>query len=75
LESEIFAIHLVPGTKFTLRRVQQIVAEFAAVAELPERVHPDLLHHQMLTWLAARGLPDAQIQLISDHASKKSSEI
>jgi hypothetical protein len=29
----------------------------------------------MLTWLTAQGLPDAQIQLISGHASKRSLEI
>lgn len=29
----------------------------------------------MLTWLTAHGLPDAQIQLISGHASKKSLEV
>ena len=28
-----------------------------------------------LTWLTAQGLPDAQIQLISGHSSKKSLEI
>ena len=62
-------------TKFSARRVQQIVADYAAAAELPEHVHPHLLRHQMLTWLTAQGLPDAQIQLISGHSSKKSLEV
>jgi integrase/recombinase XerD len=62
-------------TKFSPRRVQQIVSEYAAIAELPEHVHPHLLRHQMLTWLTAQGVPDAQIQLISGHASKKSLEV
>jgi len=62
-------------SKFSTRRVQQIVAEYAAMAELSEHVHPHLLRHQMLTWLTAQGLPDAQIQLISGHASKKSLEV
>jgi integrase/recombinase XerD len=57
-------------TRFSARRVQQIVSEYAAIAELLEHVHPHLLRHQMLTWLT-----DAQIQLISGHASKKSLEI
>jgi len=61
--------------KFSARRVQQIVSEYAAIAELPEHVHPHLLRHQMLTWLTAQGLPDAQIQLISGHSSKKSLEV
>jgi len=46
-----------------------------ALRGLPERIHPHLLRHQMLTWLTAQGLPDAQIQLISGHASKKSLEV
>lgn len=62
-------------TKYTVRRVQQIVAEYAAAAGLEERVHPHLLRHQMLTWLTAQGIPDAQIQLISGHSSKKSLEV
>jgi integrase len=62
-------------TRFSTRRVQQIVYEYARVAEVPERIHPHLLRHQMLTFLTASGLPDAQIQLISGHASKKSLEI
>ena len=62
-------------TKYSTRRVQQIVADYAAAADLPERVHPHLLRHQMLTWLTAQGLADAQIQLISGHATKKSLEV
>lgn len=61
--------------QFSSRRIQQIVKDYAAAAELPERVHPHLLRHQMLTWLTAAGLPDAQIQLISGHSSKKSLEV
>jgi integrase/recombinase XerD len=62
-------------TKFTTRRLQQIVADYAAAADLPEHIHPHLLRHQMLTWLTAQGIPDAQIQLISGHSSKKSLEV
>jgi len=62
-------------TKYTTRRVQQIVAEYAAASGLPERIHPHLLRHQMLTWLTSQGMPDSQIQLISGHASKKSHEV
>ena len=62
-------------TKYTTRRVQQIVSDYATAAELPERIHLHLLRHQMLTWLTAQGMPDSQIQLISGHASKKSLEV
>lgn len=60
---------------YSTRRVQQILAEYAAAADLPQKVHPHLLRHQMLTWLTAQGLSDAQIQLVSGHASKKSLEV
>jgi integrase/recombinase XerD len=62
-------------TKFSTRRVEQIVTEYASLAELPEHIHPHLLRHQMLTWLTAQGLPDEQIQLISGHSSTKSFEV
>ena len=62
-------------TRFSTRRVQQIVSCYAQRAQLPERLHPHLLRHQMLTWLTSQGLPDSQIQLISGHASKKSLEV
>ncbi len=47
-------------TKYTSRRMQQIVAHYAQTAGLEERVHTHLLRHQMLTWLTAKGLPDAR---------------
>ncbi len=62
-------------TPYTTRRVEQIVAQYRELAGISERVHPHLFRHQMLTWLTAQGLPDAQIQLISGHASKKSLEV
>jgi hypothetical protein len=41
-------------------------------AGITQPVHPHLFRHQMLTYLTAKGLSDAQIQLISGHESKKS---
>src|SRR5262249_5385745 len=60
---------------YSTRRVQQIVQDYAREASIAERVHPHLFRHQMLTWLTAQGLPDAAIQLISGHSSKKSLEM
>ena len=60
---------------FTPRRVQQIVQEYRERAGIIQKVHPHLFRHQMLTYLTARGLSDAQIQLISGHESKKSLEV
>lgn len=63
------------GTPFTRRRVQQIVQDYRNRAGIAQHVHPHLFRHQMLTFLTARGLCDAQIQLISGHESKKSLEV
>jgi integrase/recombinase XerD len=60
---------------FTPRRVQQIVQEYRRRAGIDQRVHPHLFRHQMLTYLTAQGLSDAQIQLISGHESKRSLEV
>ena len=55
-------------------RIRQIVKQYADAAGLTG-VHPHLLRHQALTHLTRAKLTDAQIQLISGHASKKSLEI
>ena len=60
---------------YTTRRVQQLVQDYAAAAGITEHVHPHLFRHQMLTWLTAQGVPDAAIQLISEHSSRKSREV
>lgn len=60
---------------FTTRRIQQIVQSYRVRAGLTQPVHPHLFRHQMLTYLTAQGLSDAQLQLISGHASKKSLEV
>ncbi len=61
--------------KLTTRRVQQIVREVATAAKIAKRVYPHLLRHQALTFLKRQGLDDAEIQLISGHASRKSLEV
>jgi integrase/recombinase XerD len=62
-------------TGYTVRRVQQIVQGYRERAGLSEAVHPHLFRHQMLTFLTGQKLSDAQIQLLSGHASKKSLEV
>jgi site-specific recombinase XerD len=63
------------STPFTPRRVQQIVQGYRDRAGIAQHVHPHLFRHQMLTFLTAQGLTDAQIQLISGHESKRSLEV
>src|ERR1700675_1099727 len=60
---------------FTARRIQQIVQKYRRHAGITQPVHPHLFRHQILTYLTAKGLSDAQIQLISGHESKKSLEV
>jgi hypothetical protein len=38
---------------------------------IAQPVHPHLFRYRMLTYLTARGLSDSQIQLISDHETKR----
>jgi integrase/recombinase XerD len=60
---------------YSPRRVQQLVKEFQGKAGIEKHVHPHLLRHQVLSHLTREGLTDAQIQLVSGHASKKSLEV
>lgn len=62
-------------SKFSSRQIQRIVQDYAAAAELTKHVHPHLLRHQLLTHLTKEGITDAQIQVISGHASKQALEI
>lgn len=57
---------------YSTGRIRQIVREYAAAAGI--KAHPHLLRHGCLTFLTREKLTDAQIQLISGHASKKSLE-
>lgn len=49
--------------------------DYRKKTSLSQPVHPHLFRHQMLTYLTANGLTDAQIQVISGHESKKSLEV
>lgn len=60
---------------FTVRRIQQIVQAYRQQAGLGDNVHPHVFRHQMITFLTSRKLSDAQIQLLSGHASKRSLEV
>jgi len=61
------------GKPLSTRRVQQVVADYGKAAGLDD-LHPHLFRHFALTELTRAGLTDAQIQLLSGHASKKSLE-
>jgi Bifunctional DNA primase/polymerase, N-terminal/Phage integrase family/Primase C terminal 1 (PriCT-1) len=57
-------------TKYTARRVQQIVKEYAEAAGV--LATPHTFRHQAITWLTRHsGLADAELQLLTGHARRE----
>src|SRR5947209_1377869 len=58
------------NTKYTARRVQQIVKTYAEQAGV--KATPHSFRHQAITWLTRHsGLADAELQLITGHARRE----
>lgn len=58
------------NTKYTARRVQQIVKEYAEQAGVTATPHT--FRHQAITWLTRHsGLADAELQLLTGHARRE----
>src|SRR6516164_9621297 len=58
------------NTKYTSRRVQQIVKHYAEVAGV--KATPHTFRHQAITWLTRHsGMVDAELQLITGHAKRE----
>lgn len=58
------------ATRFSTRRVQQIVSKYAAEAGV--KATPHTFRHQAITWLTRHsGLADAELQLITGHAKRE----
>jgi site-specific recombinase XerD len=58
------------NTRYTARRVQQIVKQYAEQAGV--RASPHTFRHQAITWLTRHsGLADAELQLITGHARRE----
>ena len=58
------------ATRFSTRRVQQIVKAYAVEAGV--RCTPHTFRHQAITWLTRHsGLADAELQLITGHAKRE----
>ena len=58
------------NTKFSTRRVEQIVTRYAELAGV--KATPHTFRHQAITWLTRHsGLADAELQLITGHARRE----
>jgi integrase/recombinase XerD len=55
-------------TSYSPRRIQQIIKEAAADADITKRVYPHLLRHSVATTLLERGMPIEQIQKFLGHS-------
>lgn len=56
-------------TKFSSRRIQQIVKETAERAGITKKVHPHLLRHTVATFLLEKKMPLEQIQKFLGHSN------
>jgi integrase/recombinase XerD len=52
-------------SKFSTRWIREIIKQYAKKAGIAKQINPDLLRHQLLSYLRGRGIMDAKIQLIS----------
>lgn len=62
-------------TKFTTRRIQQIVKDTAEHAGITKKVHPHLLRHTVATFLLEKGMPLEQIQKFLGHSKIETTQI
>jgi integrase/recombinase XerD len=70
-----YLFETVQHTQYSPRRIQQIIKETAADAELTKRVYPHLLRHSVATTLLERGMPIEQIQKFLGHAKLETTQI
>src|SRR3989454_4587648 len=62
-------------TRYSPRRIQQLVQETAALAGITKRVHPHLLRHSVATTLLERGMPLEQIQKFLGHVNLETTQV
>jgi integrase/recombinase XerD len=70
-----YLFETVQHTHYSPRRIQQIIKETAAEAEITKRVYPHLLRHSVATTLLERGMPIEQIQKFLGHAKLETTQI
>jgi integrase/recombinase XerD len=62
-------------TRYSSRRLQQIIKETAVEAAIRKRVYPHLLRHSVATTLLERGMPIDQIQKFLGHSKLETTQI
>jgi site-specific recombinase XerD len=62
-------------TPYSPRRIQQIIKETAADAQITKRVYPHLLRHSVASTLLERGMTLEQIQKFLGHAKLETTQI
>jgi integrase/recombinase XerD len=62
-------------SRYSPRRIQQIVKETAAEAKIEKRVYPHLLRHSVATTLLARGMPLEHIQKFLGHTKLETTQM
>jgi integrase/recombinase XerD len=65
----------VQNTQYAPRRIQQIIEETAAAAQITKRVYPHLLRHSVAATLLARGVPIEPIQKFLGQAKLETTQI
>jgi len=65
----------VQHTHYSPRRIQQIIKETAADAQITKRFYPHLLRHSVATTLPERGMPLEQIQKFLGHSKLEMTQI
>lgn len=65
----------VQHTQYSPRRIQQIIKETTADAQITKRVYPHLLRHSVATTLLERGMPIEQIQKFLGHSMLETTPI
>jgi integrase/recombinase XerD len=70
-----YLFETVQHTQYSPRRIQQIIKETAAEAQITKRVYPHLLRHSVATTLLERGMPIEQIQKFLGHSKLETTQI
>jgi integrase/recombinase XerD len=63
------------ATRYSPRRIQYIVKETAAQAQITKRVYPHLLRHSVATTFLERGMPIEQIQKFLGHSKLETTQV